>query len=1375
MSYGLQIIGNDNGGNFTVADTDLSMVNMIVTQVGSGSSIVIEGGLQDTDLIFVKSPRATGGGDWQVGSIEVLQRGNIYFNNPFVYGFRPDFQNLYTYNFYGAAWQWVTSNHIYGDRDFYVYDQFEVVMDYFVVRKASTVIDLNLHTNDDYGLQLWTEGGELALDSRSFTSDKTFYIESYLPPESNFGVLNQSGTQSLSYSAGSYVNIEWALTGPSINNPSFNEGASGVSGLHIGPTSAWTIDGDVTSQQGGEPTLQIWSSHNAIFAAKLGTNQGSPSNPDGGDEEPPDQDPDEITGTIEYSQGSSNTIVEGDTLSFDVQCSEVSNYHTRVFRLSGSNGADGKDFVSVTQSLPTTDSQTVTLSTYNPTTTTPQTFDKIYSNSYTGTYTRERTSSYLNSNDTSYTRTFLGNYTGNYSRTITSERDFVNTYTRTLISSREIVRPSAYAGEYSRNFTRTSTRVSSYSRPLSYVGNYTGNYERTSTRTRNSILTSSRIISRTSAYAGEYSRNFTRTSTRVSSYSRPLSYVGNFGGNYTRDYTRAPIYTGNYTRGFSQGSSYIGNYLATTPIVENGETFYFPTFFVSYYTRSRPSSYSATYTRTRTVLDPNVVDYTRNSTRTRSSSFTRSSSRTRVSAYTRTRTFESVRTLYYSANYSRDFVGNYIPTVDYIGDYTGNFAGNYTGTISYTGNFTRDFVDSAEYTRNSTSTSTRDFTTSYSRSAISTRTFIGDYVGTQSYSRTVSAFSYSASPKTYWKEEPDTESGPNSGGPSDTLTLLEVSVYSGGTLLASTTTTTMANLTLVNSLQGYWHKGTLQNTIGDIKYYSIANTSTFAPPTGTTTNYTRDFNYTRNSVVNYTGTVPYTRTRVSSYIGDFTGNYVSGAVRTSTYSDGYTRDSVYTRTRIGYFAGNYTGISTRVLGGTNGEPETTVPAIYARVRNSIYSRTSTKVSTYTSNFIGNYTRDFAGNYVGDYARGYAGDYVGNYERTLYYARNFIGNYSRSSTRDFVGDYARGTTSTFTRTRFSTLTRYSTYTRNPQYVGNYERAFTRLSTRTRPTTLSYSRTLYFTGNYSRDYSGAYTRDFSRTVNYSSDFIGNFVGNYERTSTRNRPTTLSYTRTLYYTGDYARDYSGAYSRDFSKISTYSQVLSFVGNYTGTFTRSSIYVGDYERNRTSSYARGAFYTRTFTASYVGDYVSSRTTQSTRNVLDTPEIGWQGERFVIELRRGSDTAAMSAPRGDSNVEVLDSKEFTLIDNDIGLFVSMSPLVVHHTATSHQLTYDFFAEGTTHVPARIIRGSSIIVPSYLLINNGRTNLTISEVPPQGSSYTYKMEVFDGNSWVLASYYTVSRILDTDYVPPTPTYTTTYTNTTPTYYTNTYTPNTNLN
>lgn len=1337
MSYGLKITGNDDGGNFTVADTDLGMVNLVVTDVGRASSFNLVGGIQPGDYIYVRYPSAPGGGGYtpiQMGeglSAVQIDRPLIYNIDAVLVAGSPTLDM--TINFKGSAWKWLNSPNSYQSDTLYTYNDFVVDMDYFVVRKASTINALGLDTSEDYGFQLLnvdsvSGASEIALDSRSFTSDKTFYIEGYLPPDNNFGEINGNST-TLSYTDGCYVNLEWSARSAVPFFPSF--GAAPLLGLSITDTMAYSIDGDTTIVGGGgEPELRIWSSYNAIFAAKLGAGISSSTPPNesgGGTVTPPPTEPNEITGTIDYVSG--DTVTEGNTISFNAVTSVSSNYHTRVFRLSGSAGDAGKDFNTVTSPFTGT-SHTVTLSTYD-TSSGQQTFNNIYSQGYVRTYSRDRVSAYTREVAASYSRTFVGNFIGNYSGTTSYQTDFSSNYNQTV------------------DYTRT--------------------------------------ISRTESFIGNYSRSRLAVSTRTSIYSRNISYTGNFLGNYAGAYSRTRTKTSSYTRDFSRTDSYTGNYEASRVLYEGGDEVTFPLFFVSYYSRVRPSSFAGTYTRNRADSNSYTGYYSRTSTRTVPASYLGTYSRNRVSTYARSRATSGSQVLTFNGTYTRYFSGAYSRTGYYSGAYTAFYTGNFGQTadysrfrqVSFTGNYSRNVTSTNTFSRSFTNTT--PYSSAYSRTTTGTitdpastrnvnysRSFVGDYANTGTfmgnfvgnylsyftrnvgYARTTVGYQYIPTPRTYWYEYPHSEQIDEPGG-APAILLRHIVVYVGNVIVATGISSSLNPTTYLLSGGVYYHKGSLRySSGGDQTYFSIGQSLDGGPPSAGTSYYTRTGYYassyagayartfagtgtfSRSRLMEYSRVVPYTLVRTSTYTGYYSRSYTSGAVRTASYTAYYAGTASYTRNRAATYVGNYTGAAVSyIYDPESGQSRVVSPfssrqriayysgtytrgLSYSRNRPMSYAGAYTRTSAYSASYVGNYSRTLSDSYSGTYANTYIGNYTGAYSRTITQGTTFTGNYAGTGTQNFTGTYSRWTTNSFTRTRLHTITRTSSYSRGLSFIGEYTGMYTRDSVITRPSTLDYNGIAIFTEN--------------------------FAGEYTRNS----------------------------GSGFTKLSTYSRTNSFLGNYIGNFSRTETGTPESTRNRTSSYTRtgGASYERNIVDSYVGTYIGNYTGASTRTPSNTSEIGWQGERFVIELRRGSDATSMGAARG--TIPSLDSKEFTLIDNDTGLFVAMSPQVLHHTATQHELVFDFFTEGTSVVPARIYRGSSILVNSFNLVSNQRNSVIVNEVPPEGSNYIYTLKVFDGSSWILASYYQVTKVTDTDYTPPTdgggpPT--PTYTAPTPAYYT----------
>jgi len=610
----------------------------------------------------------------------------------------------------------------------------------------------------------------------------------------------------------------------------------------------------------------------------------------------------------------------------------------------------------------------------------------------------------------------------------------------------------------------------------------------------------------------------------------------------------------------------------------------------------------------------------------------------------------------------------------------------------------------------------------YANTIASSRNFVGDFVGnyarTLPYSRTVSAtYNYSVSPKFYWLE------GPEGWGEGDFMKVIDV--WWDGARVASQTVPSFSSITYISSGGMVYHKGNLSNTVGQrSNYYSITRNTSTSAPSATTSYYTRWVPYSRTSTrtssrayaiggqfartraTTFARLISYTGTNTLGYTGNYTGNFVSNAVRTESYVGDFLSPVSYFRFRSTHFVGNYTGLNIIIEGG---EPRT-VNSIRDRVssyignylRNESYSRTRvvtysgvyTRPLTYSANYVGNYGRNIVDSYSGIYSQTFTGNYIGNYARTrtqgVKYARTFTGYY----TRTFVGERTSTTMSTSTRTRIATITRPSSYTRPAYYAGNFAGNYTRTRIGSRSSTLSFSRNLYF--------------------------IGNYIGNYGRTSTRGSTRSSTFTRTSVYTG----------------------------NYVGDFTTTTNSTSESIVKRTSSYTRptSSASTRNISSGFVGNYIGNYTSQSTRTPTNTSEIGWQGEKFVIELRGGSDTTPAQGA-----LTALASKEFTLLDNDAGTFVTMSPQILHHTASpedGHELEFDFYTEGSSTVVARLYRDNSIIVNSFNLVSNQRNTLTVNDVPPEGTTYTYTLQVFNGNAWILGTYYQVTTVSNTDYATP---------------------------
>ena len=190
MSYGLKVQGSDAGGNFTVMDTDLNLLNMVVVDKGRASVISpqdLSSYLQPEDLLFVKRPTAPGEAEFESVTIEAktVEGYRIqYFHKPTYYFIQHDPVSG-VIRFKGGDYGYVNSGSIRGGIRLVGYDDWDVEFDYFIVRKASTVIADGVGRDDQYGIKILTSSGEVSYDSRAAITNDTFSIETYLPPSTS--------------------------------------------------------------------------------------------------------------------------------------------------------------------------------------------------------------------------------------------------------------------------------------------------------------------------------------------------------------------------------------------------------------------------------------------------------------------------------------------------------------------------------------------------------------------------------------------------------------------------------------------------------------------------------------------------------------------------------------------------------------------------------------------------------------------------------------------------------------------------------------------------------------------------------------------------------------------------------------------------------------------------------------------------------------------------------------------------------------------------------------------------------------------------------------------------------------------------------------
>jgi hypothetical protein len=167
MAYGIQITGNDGGGNYTVTDTANNLINYAVIAGGVGSSVTLGTGVTKRPLIFVNAKGVTDATGTSTLVDELSNSHNMQKGVLVTWD-----QSTRTAAFFTSKVLWQT-------------DRFDSVntsrsMKYFIAVDNNEV-PTALHANDSYGLQIFTSGGVVAVDSRRFPTNSTFGVSSALP------------------------------------------------------------------------------------------------------------------------------------------------------------------------------------------------------------------------------------------------------------------------------------------------------------------------------------------------------------------------------------------------------------------------------------------------------------------------------------------------------------------------------------------------------------------------------------------------------------------------------------------------------------------------------------------------------------------------------------------------------------------------------------------------------------------------------------------------------------------------------------------------------------------------------------------------------------------------------------------------------------------------------------------------------------------------------------------------------------------------------------------------------------------------------------------------------------------------------------------
>ena len=165
MGYGIQIVGNDTGGDFIVQDTDLNMINYQIVAQGVASSYTPSSG----DKIFIN------------GNYSGTQGFPICVQ--YASGGVVNFQKV---SFSGNAGQHLSSVSVTAAN-----------CNYIVLRKANIAST----SGGNYGIQLFTSSGTVAFDSRRLATNvnDTFVMTESRAPRSVSGNNGQITTDGDAY------------------------------------------------------------------------------------------------------------------------------------------------------------------------------------------------------------------------------------------------------------------------------------------------------------------------------------------------------------------------------------------------------------------------------------------------------------------------------------------------------------------------------------------------------------------------------------------------------------------------------------------------------------------------------------------------------------------------------------------------------------------------------------------------------------------------------------------------------------------------------------------------------------------------------------------------------------------------------------------------------------------------------------------------------------------------------------------------------------------------------------------------------------------------------------------------------------------------
>ena len=179
MAFGIEVIGNDPSGTFSVADTDAGNIGYAVSMKGAGSTVTISSAIK-RPLVFVNAKGVTAADtDGIVTSYNSSTK---------------------TYSFYSGSIVYEPNS---TDADIVLTAR---AVNYFIAQDMS---EITPDATQGYGLQLKNANGDVALDSRSFPLSETFYLPRIVLPQTveTGGRISSDSTDYVEMSNQSYADL----------------------------------------------------------------------------------------------------------------------------------------------------------------------------------------------------------------------------------------------------------------------------------------------------------------------------------------------------------------------------------------------------------------------------------------------------------------------------------------------------------------------------------------------------------------------------------------------------------------------------------------------------------------------------------------------------------------------------------------------------------------------------------------------------------------------------------------------------------------------------------------------------------------------------------------------------------------------------------------------------------------------------------------------------------------------------------------------------------------------------------------------------------------------------------------------------------------